>query len=137
MHLTTYLKVASLLVVLTAATTYNLLVYGFRRYPDPTQTAVWSVPDGEPQRGGVAIRRYGCGACHFIPGIPNANGWVGPRLDEFKRRSYVAGVRPNTPGNLVEWIRHPRKFDPQTAMPELGVTEADARDIAAYLFSLE
>ncbi|HEX5831108.1 MAG TPA: c-type cytochrome [Gemmatimonadaceae bacterium] len=85
--------------------------------------------------GAVAIRAYGCGSCHTIPGIPGADALVGPPLQGLVRRAYVGGVLPNTPDNLVRWIRHPRQVSPRTAMPELGVTDADARDIAAYLYS--
>jgi cytochrome c1 len=35
----------------------------------------------------------------------------------------------------MRWIRNPSEVDPQTAMPLLGVSEADARDISAYLLS--
>jgi cytochrome c1 len=34
------------------------------------------------------------------------------------------------------WIQHPRQVEPRTAMPEMGVTEQDSRDIAAYLYTL-
>lgn len=90
---------------------------------------------GTPARGAAAIRAYGCGSCHTIPGIPGADALVGPPLQGLVRRAYVGGVLPNTPDNLVRWIRHPRQVSPRTAMPELGVTAADARDIAAYLYS--
>jgi cytochrome c1 len=44
---------------------------------------------------------------------------------------------PNTPENLVRWLRDPQKLNPRTAMPDLGVTERDAQDIAAYLYTLK
>lgn len=90
---------------------------------------------GNPQRGQDAIARYGCGACHRIDGVANAYGLVGPSLREIGERSYVAGNLPNSPGNLELWIRHPRQVDAHTAMPELGVTQTDARDIVAYLYN--
>jgi len=79
---------------------------------------------------------YGCGACHVIPGVTGATGMVGPPLDGWSRRVYIAGNLANTPENLVRWIRYPQAVEPGTAMPDLGVNEADARDIAAYLYSL-
>ncbi|MEL6648628.1 MAG: hypothetical protein AAFQ05_13195, partial [Pseudomonadota bacterium] len=51
-------------------------------------------------------------------------------------RAYVAGVLPNEPGGLVRWLVDPVAHSPMTAMPDLGVTEADARDMAAYLYTL-
>jgi cytochrome c2 len=91
---------------------------------------------GDPGRGAVAIRKYGCGSCHTIPGIPGARARVGPPLTSIAARIYLAGELPNTPDNMRQWIRHPREVEPRTAMPDTGVTEADSRDIAAYLYTL-
>jgi cytochrome c2 len=91
---------------------------------------------GDPERGRVYARSYGCGSCHTIPGVPGAKAVVGPPLAGLAQRAYVAGVVPNTPDNLVTWIRHPQEVDPKTAMPDVGVTERHARDIAAYLYSV-
>ncbi len=90
---------------------------------------------GNPDAGAAAIERYGCGACHTIPGIRGANATVGPPLHDYARRVYIAGVLPNTPEDLVRWIRHPSKVDPRTAMPDLGVTAEEAQNIAAYLYT--
>jgi len=50
-------------------------------------------------------------------------------------RGAIAGVVVNTPDNLMRWIEHPQAMAPRTAMPELGVTREQARDIAACLYS--
>lgn len=91
---------------------------------------------GEPARGRDAIRRYGCASCHTIPGVEGARGQVGPSLQGIASRSYLAGKLPNTPPNMIKWIREPQEVQPGTAMPELGVTEQDGKDIAAYLYTL-
>jgi cytochrome c len=91
---------------------------------------------GDAERGKQAIRQNACPTCHVIPGISEANGLVGPPLDRFAGRVYVGGVMPNTPDNLVAWIMDPPSIDPLTAMPASGVSEAEARDIAAYLYTL-
>jgi len=91
---------------------------------------------GNVRAGSHAIRRYGCGACHEIPGIPGADGHVGPALTGFSRRAEVAGRLSNDPANLIRWIRHPQQVSPGNGMPDQGVTEQDARDIAAYLYTL-
>jgi cytochrome c2 len=88
---------------------------------------------GDPARGRLAIARAECGACHRIPGIAGAHGRVGPPLDDFARRVYVAGLLPNTPSMLARWIENPPALKPQTAMPALGLDAGTARDIAAYL----
>ena len=90
---------------------------------------------GDPDHGAVAIQSYGCGSCHTIPGIRGANALVGPPLAGIGGRSYIAGVLTNSPDNLTRWIQHPQQVDPLTAMPDLGVSEADARDIASYLYT--
>jgi cytochrome c len=91
---------------------------------------------GDPQRGPDAIQRFGCGGCHEIPGVLAARGSIGPPLSAFGQRAYVAGEVRNTPENLVHWIMHPHEIEAKTAMPEMGVGEHDARDIAAYLYTL-
>jgi cytochrome c len=91
---------------------------------------------GDPDRGKQSIRQNACPTCHIIPGISEAKGLVGPPLDRFADRVYVGGVVPNTPDNLVAWIIDPPSIDPLTAMPPSGVSEAEARDIAAYLYTL-
>ena len=95
------------------------------------------VPGGEAERGRALVARYGCGSCHVIPGVPGAHGTVGPPLTSFAQRAYIAGTLRNEPGSLVRWIRFPQSVEPGTVMPDLGVTEPDARDIAAYLYTLE
>ena len=92
---------------------------------------------GDPSRGAALISWYGCGACHSVPGVPGANALVGPPLDHFAQRGYVAGMLRNTPDNLIRWIRDPQKIVPGNAMPALGIDERDARDIAAYLYTIE
>ena len=92
---------------------------------------------GEPARGRAKIRQYGCATCHTIPGIPEADGLVGPPLGRIASRTYIAGVLTNSPQNMIRWIRDPQGVDRLTAMPNLGVTEEDARDIASYLYTLK
>ena len=91
---------------------------------------------GDPDRGRQLIASYGCGSCHVVPGVDGANGLVGPPLTDFGMRSYIAGELPNNAANLQRWIQDPPSVEPGTAMPDLGVSPIDARDIAAYLLSL-
>jgi cytochrome c len=91
---------------------------------------------GDARSGQAEIRRYGCNTCHEISGIPGAHGLIGPPLDGIAQRYYIAGELPNTPPNLMLWIQHPRQVEAHTAMPDMGVTEQDSRDIAAYLYTL-
>jgi cytochrome c len=95
------------------------------------------VAGGDAERGRVALERYACGACHVVPGVRAARGRVGPVLADYGRRVYVAGKYPNEPDLLIAWIRNPPALSPESAMPDVGVTADDARDIAAYLYALE
>lgn len=92
------------------------------------------VPDGDPARGEQLIQTYGCGSCHTVGGVRGADGLVGPPLTDIGRRSYLAGELPNSGPNMQLWIRDPQGVEPGTAMPDLGVTAQDARDLAAFLF---
>jgi cytochrome c len=92
---------------------------------------------GNVDRGVVALETYGCGSCHRIPNVPGATSAVGPPLDRFARRAYVAGRFPNTPDELERWIESPQERDPGTAMPDMQVTREDAIDMAAYLYTLD
>jgi cytochrome c2 len=95
------------------------------------------VEGSDAQRGKAAIGRYGCGSCHTIEGVSGARGLVGPPLTGIGAREFVAGVLPNTPENLMRWIRDPHAVDEKTAMPVLGVSSQDATDIASYLYSIK
>ncbi|HYN19354.1 MAG TPA: c-type cytochrome [Thermoanaerobaculia bacterium] len=92
---------------------------------------------GDPRRGRALLPVYGCPSCHSIPGVEGATGLIGPPLDRIGSRAFLAGRLPNTPPNLMRWIREPESISPGTAMPVLGVTEQDGRDIAAYLYTLK
>ena len=92
--------------------------------------------DASAERGKQLIRKYGCGSCHTIPGIRTAHGRVGPPLTFFADRTYIAGHLPNTPDNLKAWLLDPLAINPRTAMPQLDLSDSDARDVAAYLLTL-
>jgi cytochrome c2 len=114
-----------------------VLMGGCKRSSAMTGIAAAQVTGGNPDRGVRAIRHYGCATCHTIPGVPGANSNVGPALAGISGRPYIAGVLTNTPSNLVRWIHHPQQVDPLTAMPDVGLSEADSRDIASYLYTLK
>jgi len=91
---------------------------------------------GDPRKGAVLIRKYGCAACHTIPRIEGARGMIGPPLNGIAARTYLGGQLPNTPDNMMRWIEDPQGIERGTAMPNLGVSNAEARHIAAYLYTL-
>jgi cytochrome c2 len=91
---------------------------------------------GNAKHGRELIEGYGCGGCHLIPGVHAARGMVGPPLIYLSQRTMIAGELPNTPENLVRWLENPKAVEPHTAMPDLGLTEDQAYDVAAYLYTL-
>ncbi len=101
----------------------------------PSRRAV-SVAGGDATRGKAAIRKYGCTACHVIPGIEGPQAVVGPDLTGMAERTFIAGVTPNVPDAMIKWLRDPPSVDTLTAMPMLGLSDAEARDAAAYLYTL-
>jgi cytochrome c2 len=90
---------------------------------------------GDPEKAPQLVRRYGCGGCHHIAGMPGATGRVGPPLEGLAARVFVAGSLPNTADNMVAFIVEPRAHKPGTAMPVTGIDERGARDVAAWLYS--
>jgi cytochrome c len=119
-----------LAVVLTLAVAVDLM-RGMRRVPAEPE---WALPEGDAARGRALIVDYGCGACHVIPGIHSARGRVGPQLHDLRSQVYLAGRLPNTPENLARWIQDPQGISPGTAMPDLGVGDDEAKDMAVFLY---
>ena len=87
-------------------------------------------------RGKLLLAQYQCGSCHAIPGVAASRGTVGPTLQAFSRRSYIAGNVPNQPAALERWLVDPKAIIPTTTMPSMGVSPDDARAMAAYLHTL-
>ena len=113
----------------------GLLLAGCARGQSPPAYSISG--GGNSQVGKALIASKGCGACHVIPGVRGARGLVGPPLYFFSRRTMIAGELPNTPDNLVRWIKDPKLVEPGTAMPDLGLSDEQARDVAAYLYTLQ
>ncbi len=124
------LMVAAVLLILG-----GLGFYTFRCQWPPDRGPRLSVRDGKAQQARQAILQYGCGSCHELASLRKATGRVGPRLTDIREQVYIAGVLPNQPENMVHWLMDPGDASPRTAMPDLGVTEQDARNMAAYLYA--
>jgi cytochrome c2 len=94
------------------------------------------VERGDPQRGRLLVQQYQCAACHFIPEVQGANGDAGPSLQHMGRLSYIAGSIPNTPENMIRFLQNPPALKPGTLMPALGISEEEARHMAAFMTTL-
>ena len=119
-------RLAVLLIVLA------LGCKGREKYQTMTQTG-----GGDAARGKQLIEKYGCAACHVIPQIEGPKGMVGPPLTHLAARQFIGGKLPNTPENLTRWLQNPQAVDPQNAMPNLGLTPDQSRDITAFLYTLK
>ncbi len=94
------------------------------------------ITGGDPIAGKQAIFKHDCTSCHAIPGFESNAGLAGPPLDHWSRQRMIEDSWHNTPDNLQRWIRSSESMNPNTVMKLLSINEKDARDIAAYLFSL-
>lgn len=92
--------------------------------------------EASTERGRMLIDSVGCGACHTVPGVRDATGRVGPPLTRWGERHFLAGFLLNEPDMLTMWLQDPGAVKPGTGMPNLGLTPVQARDIAAYLYTL-
>jgi cytochrome c2 len=100
------------------------------------ENSVRQITGGDIARGRDAIHTHGCATCHTIPGIRGADGLVGPPLERIANRVFLAGRIKNTPENMIHWVRFPKQVDPETAMPQMEISEQEGRDITAYLYML-
>ncbi|MET0536232.1 MAG: cytochrome c [Steroidobacter sp.] len=98
--------------------------------PKPTTAGVYS-----NERAQLMLRQYACDNCHIIEGMVGPVTHVGPSLENWRERKYIAGVLPNTPENLVRWIVDPQGVSPHTLMPDLKVIEPHAQHMARYLMT--
>lgn len=122
--------------ILSFAALFVALVFTACESGNARQHTAAVTTGGNVFRGARMIQYYGCGSCHIIPGISGAAGLAGPPLSGIASRMYIGGVLQNTPQNMMRWIENPKAVDEKTVMPNLGVTPADAADIAGYLYTL-
>lgn len=96
-----------------------------------------SLAGADPARGKIVIERAGCGSCHTIPGLGWPQGKAGPRLEGLAARGLIAGRLPNRPDVLAAYVRNAPALVPDSSMPAMPITTAEARDVAAYLYEIE
>lgn len=106
--------------------------------------------DALVRRGEQAFSEGGCVGCHTIVGNDAAKGTQGPSLTNYGDRVRLAsGTIPNTPENLLAWIRDPDAIKPGTTKwsnPSRGLdgmnipvelTVEQVNALVAYLMSLK
>ncbi|PTM97323.1 cytochrome c2 [Mycoplana dimorpha] len=127
-------RIAGVVLIGVASMLVAVIVYSAKER-SKHQAMAMAMTGGDPALAPPIFRRYGCGGCHTIPGIPGADGKVGPPLQGLSQRVYIGGVANNSAENLVAWIVMPQQFSPNCAMPATGVSAAEARHLAAYLYA--
>lgn len=126
--------VVSLAVLALLGTAGGVAAYRAERRQAAVEKAQ-RLTGGDAYRAPVLMITYGCAGCHEIPDLTGPSGRVGPSLRAVADRVYIAGIAVNTPENLVRWIADPKAMNPRTAMPVTGISEDQARDVAAYLYA--
>ncbi|HXS48899.1 MAG TPA: c-type cytochrome [Sphingomicrobium sp.] len=114
-----------------------VLAVAWKYYDDRHRIRVQAeaITGGDSRRGEALFIQYGCGSCHAVTGVRAATGDVGPPLDGIATRMIIAGHLANNAPNMEHWIEDPQHVSPGTAMPDLGVSAGDARDITAFLYT--
>jgi cytochrome c len=123
----------SLVLILVIGTSFGYEAYSKHQ---ALEKEVAQLTSGDPERGRDLAQCRGCVGCHDIPGTRGPRGNVGPPLAGIATRVYVGGVLLNTPDNLRRWLLDPPRIDPRSAMPNVGLTDQEARDLSAFLYTL-
>lgn len=106
--------------------------------PAPPPKPAAPPPIGDAARGKQLAKQLGCNVCHVIPGIEGAQGSIGPSLAGVGARPKISEEKVvNTPENLAKYIVDPAAMNPDSAMPPLGISIADAKDLAAFMLTLK
>jgi cytochrome c2 len=95
---------------------------------------------GAAAEGKEVFLAKGCVACHRAPNVPEAQGTMGPNLARIGNPTVhpkIAAVVDNTPENMKRWLQEPQKVKPGSAMPSLGLTDAEAVSLTAFLETLK
>jgi cytochrome c2 len=89
-------------------------------------------PAGEAGRGEQLFNSVGCTGCHIMDGeakredyLDNLERLHGPNL-------FGVGSKVEA-GWLYAWLKNPKQYRPDTAMPNLRLTDQEAADISAFL----
>lgn len=108
----------------------------FARWLDAARRPAAAPATLAAQRGERVFDAH-CAACHTIRGT-DAHGAQAPDLTHLlSRRLIAAGALENTPANLHAWIAHAQEIKPGTLMPDFDLAPADARDLDAWLATLQ
>ncbi|CAA9892197.1 Cytochrome c oxidase subunit 2 [Candidatus Methylobacter favarea] len=85
---------------------------------------------------GMKLFMERCSGCHAIRGT-EATGEHGPDLTHLNSRHRIAaGLRANTPRQVIEWVIHAQEIKPGSRMPSISLSPSEMADLAAFLATL-
>ncbi len=90
-----------------------------------------SYKGGSSAKGKLIFNEVGCQACHVIGDETKVREKRNTSYDIAPELSHVSGKL--SPDFIYDWIKNPRHYNPTTKMPNLRLTDSEARDIVAYL----
>ncbi|NPV06932.1 MAG: LysM peptidoglycan-binding domain-containing protein [Anaerolineae bacterium] len=95
--------------------------------------SIQGAPWLDPHRGAQGFEKHGCDLCHTVV---EDDSTAAISLADLPERRFLAVGAPNTPENVIRFIQDPKSVHPSATMPKLNVPEAEALDIAVYLYNL-
>lgn len=95
-------------------------------------------------KGRQLMETKGCGTCHTMTGVAKIEASNPPSLDakEFERAHKLAPDLRVTrdrmsPAKLVAWLKDPKSVKSDSAMPKIALSDAEVKDLAGYLYTVE
>jgi cytochrome c2 len=103
---------------------------------EPAKLLVASVPRGDAAKGKEIFESVGCKACHVAE-----KGSAARRSEGSSERDYAPNLwnvaDKARPEWIYSWIKNPKALWPETKMPDLRLTDAEAANVTAYLLTLK
>ncbi|WP_437688164.1 c-type cytochrome [Sorangium sp. So ce176] len=101
-----------------------------------------SLEGASAARGRALYEAKGCGTCHAFTGVTGVTAVAPVKAMEKETRAAVA-LAPDLrvardriePADLVAWVLDPGAIKPGTPMPQVPMSPAEARDIAAFVMT--
>jgi cytochrome c2 len=89
-------------------------------------------PPGDAERGRQLFETIGCTGCHILDGDAKRDDFF-PQINRLHGPNLVGTGSKLSSGWVYAWLKDPKQYNPDTRMPSLRLTDAEAADITAYL----
>jgi mono/diheme cytochrome c family protein len=114
-------------------TEINAIVAYLFANSDSYQPAVANPPHGDAKSGEAIVKSIGCQGCHVVG--EGSREQIGPRRTFGQPLENIGNKA--TYEWIFDWVRDPKHYNPNTYMPNLRLTDAQAADVATYLMTLK